>query len=971
VQSTLRCNVAHATRFLRHVIDPSACSEIRILKASWKSGFIVPAEQQFSMILGGWYNSVPHAVIDCQTIRNVSAYITVNPVNPAFLARTDNKIAKMDRGGGTKDSDIVALCNIFWDLDSRKPIPDISATDEERQYAIDAQARFLDDHPEIRRCSIWGTSGNGAWGLTVLPRLPNDAQHNDMIARFIAWLGARYTDDHVEVDQKTKNPARIMGIAGLVKCKGSNRLDRPWRLSTLDSPEDHVPEPFDLPGWVAQHAGESIPGFDMPGSAGGSGGSGGFNAGSGGFNGPGSPGGATGAAPGHPPAPEWSISEPRTIARVSAYLASVPPAVSGQDGHNQTYDAACCLIHGFDLSPAAARPFLAAWNIKCVPPWTEAELNHKLDQANAGQDKQGRPRGFLRDVEPPPVVKPAASPKAAASKTPAIDTNHAIARAIVSEKYTHATDGRSIRFWNEQFLFHDGSCYRIIPRAEMASGVSAAVENLYVRDYTERMAHWMGLPENERPKTPPGLKSVGTKTVADVTQAMSSLNGVRLAVADCPDQPAWVHPTVGGQARPDWDPHEVLPTHNKLLHLPTLVGIGKAGGAMASPNTPNGLPSSASSVPTGAIIPATPAFFGTYSLTYSYDATAPAPSQCLKFFDQIWPGDPESVALLQEWMGYLLTSDTSKQKFLMLIGPPRSGKGTIARLVELLIGASNVVSPLLSSLGDGFGRECLVGKPLAIVSDAKIGHHADSQEILAVILAITGEDKQTVKRKYASDISVKLPTRFMVMANDLPRIPDASGALASRLLMLQMTRSFAGIEDYDLLPKLAGELPGLLNWAIAGWARLRETGRFTVPASSQELGRAMDDLSSPIRAFLGECYVVGDDYDSVLVDDIYNDWRSWWMEKGRPADKVGDKDGFGRQLRSAVPRLAKKRVWREVGSARQKIYTYFGLRRMNEDEFNADRPGDGGGSAGSGGHGVGANGHVGHANGDGNGHVPF
>ena len=57
--------------------------------------------------------------------------------------------------------------------------------------------------------------------------------------------------------------------------------------------------------------------------------------------------------------------------------------------------------------------------------------------------------------------------------------------------------------------------------------------------------------------------------------------------------------------------------------------------------------------------------------------------------------------LLQEWVGYLLTQDTRQHKILLIVGPPRSGKGTIGRVLRELLGHENVVGPTLSSLGEG------------------------------------------------------------------------------------------------------------------------------------------------------------------------------------------------------------------------------------------------------------------------------
>lgn len=69
------------------------------------------------------------------------------------------------------------------------------------------------------------------------------------------------------------------------------------------------------------------------------------------------------------------------IDRARAYLAKLPPAISGQGGHNAAIQAACVLVE-FGLSPAEAWPILTDWNqTHCQPTWSEAELHHKLTDA--------------------------------------------------------------------------------------------------------------------------------------------------------------------------------------------------------------------------------------------------------------------------------------------------------------------------------------------------------------------------------------------------------------------------------------------------------------------------------------------------------------------------------------------------------------------------------------------------------------
>ena len=77
--------------------------------------------------------------------------------------------------------------------------------------------------------------------------------------------------------------------------------------------------------------------------------------------------------------------------RVPNYLRNVPPAISGQGGHRHAFYVACRLVLGFNLSEEEAYPYFLEWNRTCEPPWTDAELRHKL------RDAARRPgeRGFL------------------------------------------------------------------------------------------------------------------------------------------------------------------------------------------------------------------------------------------------------------------------------------------------------------------------------------------------------------------------------------------------------------------------------------------------------------------------------------------------------------------------------------------------------------------------------------------------
>jgi hypothetical protein len=227
---------AQARAFLSRIIDPDCgVAEIRVLDADYdkRRGTIEP-EDRFPKTIVGWFDDVDSALNELKKLWGVSPYITLNPVSRALLARANNRLKVAGKKGGTtSDQQIVCLRWFFVDIDPVRPTL-ISSTDEELAAAIERRDAILGDHPDIKASSLWGRSGNGAWILVRLPDYPNDDAHKDLLARAVAHLGERYSDDVVSIDVATKNASRIMCIPGCLKAKGDSILERPHRLATIE-----------------------------------------------------------------------------------------------------------------------------------------------------------------------------------------------------------------------------------------------------------------------------------------------------------------------------------------------------------------------------------------------------------------------------------------------------------------------------------------------------------------------------------------------------------------------------------------------------------------------------------------------------------------------------------------------------------------------------------------------------------------
>ena len=220
-----------------------------------------------------------------------------------------------------------------------------------------------------------------------------------------------------------------------------------------------------------------------------------------------------------------------------------------------------------------------------------------------------------------------------------------------------------------------------------------------------------------------------------------------------------------------------------------------------------------------------------------------------------------------------------------------------------------------------FGLAPLIAKPLAIISDARLSGRSDQAVIVERLLSISGEDVLTIDRKYRQPWTGTLPTRFLLLTNELPRLADASGAMASRFVVLTLRNSFYGQEDTELTHKLREELSGILRWSLDGLARLRERGRFVQPPSSAEAIRELEDLGSPVGAFIRDRCELEPGLE-IQTDHLYDEWKNWCDGQGwkRPSTK----QSFGRDLRATAPSIVTTQ--RREALTRVRIYEGIALR---------------------------------------------
>ena len=371
-----------------------------------------------------------------------------------------------------------------------------------------------------------------------------------------------------------------------------------------------------------------------------------------------------------------------------------------------------------------------------------------------------------------------------------------------------------------------------------------------------------------------------TTSVSETINALEAVAHLRSTV----EQPSWLD----GRAGPD--PSQLVSFPNGILDLGT-----------------------------NQFTPPDPALFTPHGVAFDYDPNAPTPAEWLNFLNQIFAGEQDQIDALQEMFGYCVSGDVSHEKAFGLFGPKRSGKDTVRHTLQSMISPKAVCGPTLDSMGTNFGMSAFIGKQLAIVGDMRLGSKCDKDLLAENILKLTGRGLFTIDRKHKEHWTGPLPCKLLLISNEMPKIKDTSGALASRLIVFLTRISFYGHEDPNLFrDKIKPELPGILNWSLEGLHRVRARGSLAETSSSMQAREDLAREGSPVLAFVHECLTL-DPSASVSKDILYSAYVDYAEHNGLP---ITSKDWFFRDLNTATAGKIKDQRVRKGGN----VHNVIGVR---------------------------------------------
>lgn len=221
-----------------------------------------------------------------------------------------------------------------------------------------------------------------------------------------------------------------------------------------------------------------------------------------------------------------------------------------------------------------------------------------------------------------------------------------------------------------------------------------------------------------------------------------------------------------------------------------------------------------------------------------------------KYLNFICDGKQDTREMLLQYMGYSLTRDTRQQKFLILTGEGGSGKSTLIKCFEMLVGQRNISNVSLTDLQQRFSSIELMGMLVNSCADLEIGALTDT----SMLKKLVGEDSIKGEKKGEDLVFFKNYAKLIFSTNELPMIKsEKTNAFYRRLLVFPMNK-VPEHKDPDLFQKLEAEKDYLLMLAVQALERMYQQKNITVASASEhEIERLRADSDTVEGFILEEC----------------------------------------------------------------------------------------------------------------------
>lgn len=281
---------------------------------------------------------------------------------------------------------------------------------------------------------------------------------------------------------------------------------------------------------------------------------------------------------------------------------------------------------------------------------------------------------------------------------------------------------------------------------------------------------------------------------------------------------------------------------------------------------------------TGALRPARRDDYITRALGAAHDPAATCP-RWLQFMQEVFAGDAELIAFIQRAIGYSLTGDIREEVMFLLLGEGANGKSKFLEILRTLLGDYAEVSSFETFNAERKAEQTndlagLVGRRLVVAIETD----EDRRLAEARVKSVTGGDQISCRFLYGEYFSYLPQFKIWLAMNHKPIIRGRDRGIWRRIRLIPFSQSFEANPDKELIVKLRAELPGILNWALAGLAAWRAQG-LGYPAPVRDATEGYRREMDAVGQWLDE-EAINETGEHLVASDAYNAYREWSQKRG-------------------------------------------------------------------------------------------
>lgn len=266
----------------------------------------------------------------------------------------------------------------------------------------------------------------------------------------------------------------------------------------------------------------------------------------------------------------------------------------------------------------------------------------------------------------------------------------------------------------------------------------------------------------------------------------------------------------------------------------------------------------------------------------TYDKNAKCP-RWDRFIEEITCGDKSLQLYLQRMIGYCMTAYTKEQCMFFLYGNGSNGKSVFVDTIAYMLGeyaASCQPETVMMRDRNNTARGDLArlkGARMVVTSEPNDGCRLDE----GIVKQMTGgtENKLTARFLYGREFEFSPEFKIVMSTNYKPVIKGTDNGIWRRVRLIPFTAEFTKENrDPQLTEKLRRELPGILNWAIAGavgWCKEGLPPCAIIDEAGQEYRSEMDR----VQQFLDDC-TTRSESSSTQASTLYKCYKAWCSEQG-------------------------------------------------------------------------------------------